>query len=222
MMKRTRPLPDSLQSALRPNLALLVLCPLLFQSLCSAFQQQQRLLQNYRYPKQYSNIQLHASATTKRVIYDGPEWKSLQQCLNIDPPRTVAASRDLESYGQMTIVVGTHAESGDRVVAIVADASPDDSKLESLQELQNQQIYKDSVANIPKSISNEDAIQTMMVALTAVYCAAPRVTGVGGADASSDDNSLISGKVGKVDMTFIPCTIIFFCSSWPLFLIPPA
>lgn len=57
------------------------------------------------------------------------------------------------------------------------------------------QVYQNSLAKIPSKVKDQDAIHTMIAALTGVQCTAPRVQGVGGSDASSDDNGMVSGKV---------------------------
>lgn len=130
------------------------------------------------------------TATAQNVIYDGPEWTSLQECLNC---RNAAAD-----CGRMTIVVGTTKEGGDKVVGVVVaeQEKVDEKKRHKTVELNenNYKIYKESMAVLPAKIKDQDAIQTMIAALSGVYCTVPKVEGVGGAE-KDESKMAVQGKV---------------------------
>ena len=89
--------------------------------------------------------------------------------------------------------------SGKRVVGVEVasgtsgdDSSDEDGKIPSaaISLGGGVNLHKDSVAIIPDTISDADAMATMMASLSAVHCALPMSENVGG----SADASIISGK----------------------------
>lgn len=126
------------------------------------------------------------AARTKDVVYDGPEWTSIQDSLGLK------TSSPTTSYGKMTVVVGVRQDSGDKIVGVVADSGGADTV--SLQG-SNLHVYSESTAKLPSSgVKDEEAMNTMIAALTGVECTLPRVEGVGGS-LVSEENSMVSGKV---------------------------
>jgi Pyridine nucleotide-disulphide oxidoreductase len=126
--------------------------------------------------------------TTKKVVFDGPEWASIQQILRV--PKQSGA----DSLGLMTVVVGTREDTGDRIVGVVSSsgAVQDEMPTFSLKENKGIQVYQHSAAKVGNNkIQDREAMNTLIAALTGVHCTAPRVEGVGGAT----NSELISGKV---------------------------
>ena len=130
-----------------------------------------------------ASLSLQATATTKEVVYDGPEWTSIQSVLGV--------GNNDATIGKMTVVVGLREDTGDKVVGVVA-SEPNDNTI-ALQST-SLQIHADSMASVPKSVPDQDAVNTMIAALSGVQCTLPRVEGVGGASATAE-NGLVSGKV---------------------------
>jgi hypothetical protein len=139
--------------------------------------------------------------TSRKAVFDGPEWTSIQQILKI-PKQKQSGSGSSNSLGLMTVVVGTREDTGDRIVGVVSsplggddDVDVEDDRMPtfSLQENKNIHVYQHSAAKVGNNnkIQDQDAINTMIAALTGVHCAAPRVVGVGGAT----NSELVSGKV---------------------------
>jgi hypothetical protein len=120
--------------------------------------------------------------TTKKVVFDGPEWASIRQILKLQTTKA-------DSLGLMTVVLGTREDTGDRIVGVVATCR-DEMPTFSLKENKNLQVYQHCAAKVGK-IPDQYAMNTLIAALTGVHCAAPRVEGVGGAT----NSELVSGKV---------------------------
>lgn len=119
-------------------------------------------------------------AITKDVVYDGPEWTSIQDSLGV---------KTSNSYGKMTVVAGEREDTGEKIVGVVADSNSGVAlKGTSIQ------VQESSVAKIPSAIQEQDAINTMIAALTGIQCTLPKVEGVGGAN-PTEENSMVSGKV---------------------------
>lgn len=133
---------------------------------------------------------LSLQATTREVIFDGPEWASIQETLSLRPNKPSVGTSVVDSYGRMTVVVGVQEDTGDRIVGIASD----DTAGVALKGTKLQ-VYQDSVAKFnPKQVNDAEAMNTMIAALTGIQCTLPRVEGVGGADTTAE-NSMVSGKV---------------------------
>ena len=63
--------------------------------------------------------------------------------------------------------------------------------------LDGMEVYKDTVANIPNGVSENDAMSTAAASLVGLHCGVPRVSGVGGGE-----EGFYSGKVGDIILYF--------------------
>ena len=124
---------------------------------------------------------LHAT-TTKTVVFDGPEWSSIQQAM---PDRTTPTT--LNSCGVMTVAVGTF--EGERMVGVVAEQDSSDATV-TLDN--NSRVYQHTLAKLPAKIPDQDALTTVVAALVGIQCTAPRLDSVGG---SSQSECWVSGRV---------------------------
>jgi hypothetical protein len=91
-------------------------------------------------------VNLTCVTSEQVTLYDGPEWKTLKQCLNIDSN---------VDFGCLRVLVGTHDNT--QVVAVAAALSKSDAS-----------VYADSIAPFSDSTSPAIAISTMILALTNV------------------------------------------------------
>ena len=129
--------------------------------------------------------QLTAVSKTQVAALDGAEWESLQSVLM---EQNMTTKKGFSQVGYMTVVTGTVAQDT-RVVGIQA---PPEQSQEVVVELDpTTHIYASSMATIPKSVSDQDAITTLVASLVGVHCALPKIDQVGGAT----NPSFVSGKV---------------------------
>lgn len=126
---------------------------------------------------------LAAVSQTQVAALDGAEWTSLQ--LHLLEESLLETPHRLSEIGTMTIVTGISSNQ-ERIVGI--QATNDDEDTIALDK--STKIYKNSMATIPKRISDHDAMTTLLGALVGVHCALPKVSDVGGGS-----DSLVSGKV---------------------------
>ena len=156
-----------------------------------------------------------ATATTlssvsqkRQAVLDGAEWASVQTQLQLPP----------SLLGIMTVVTGTIDEdNGDnktkktRVVGIEApmggqhDNDDLDGVATSTVALSSDcYLYKNSLATIPTTISDEVAISTFVASLASVHCALPKASHVGG---SNSDFSITNGRVVVVGGSEYACFV---------------
>jgi len=125
---------------------------------------------------------------THETFLDGAEWISVQKFQAMITPNDNVIS----PVGKMEVVIGTIADTGERVAGVRADAATD-SPVVSLDD--DCFIYIDSVASIPSSFSEKDydtIIMTISASLASVHCALPIASRIGG---SSSDFTKSNGKV---------------------------
>ena len=124
-----------------------------------------------------TGFRLHA---TKTVVFDGPEWSSIQQAV-VTPDSSTTNTQNSEG-GVMTVAVGTR--NGERTVGVVAAAEGSSSSSTVVLDDTSIHVYEHAMAPLPANIPEQDALNTVVAALVGIQCTAPRVEGVGGA--SSD------------------------------------
>ena len=134
--------------------------------------------------KTLPTIPLSSIKTSQKAILDGSEWLSVQLLLQQEgklplPDSLTAPSSKrrgggpprgpFTKYGSMTVVTGTTEDDNNnskkRVIGIQCN---------------NKEIYEDSIAVIPKSISDVDAITTYINSIVSVHCMLPRLNEIGG------------------------------------------
>lgn len=160
---------------------------------------------------------LQALKNKQTAIYDGPEFISIASVLAAQAEENANKNNDNDEddededddidnntfykvpskrAGYVTFVTGTikGEEKGDRVLGIQVD--PDSVTDEDFLVEIDVDIYvkKDSLAVIPKGISDEDAISTASAALAGVYCSLPVDDLIGGSGSSSTSTSTGNGK----------------------------
>ena len=137
--------------------------------------------------KSWSNtIQLHAKQT---YLYDGGELQSF--FINNQPHNNNNNVISLPRGGVDTVGYVTFVTSPTSIGirAIDQDNISDTVKTTTID---NEVVYTDTVATIPRGISEYDAISTAAASLVGIHCAGPKVTGVGG---STGDVGFYSGRV---------------------------
>lgn len=142
-----------------------------------------------------SSSKLEAVSQRQLAAIDGAEFASLQAFLMGEGVEIGKFSQ----IGYMTVVTGT-TEEQKRVVGIQALSGTNDTVV-SLDSKTD--IYACSMANIPKSVSDQDAISTLVGSLVGIHCPLPKLEKVGGAS-----SGFVSGKVVVVGSSDYAC----FCS----------
>lgn len=124
-----------------------------------------------------------AISTTEQIcILDGSHYNSLDLFLSAEgnaPILTDNNAIDGESIGILRVVVGCPDDNNNksprnRVVGFAVDPTVlGDDYAMKIKDSQGKDIYllPDSIANVPRGISDEDAIATSIAALTGVHCA---------------------------------------------------
>ena len=140
---------------------------------------------------------LSSISSSQKAIIDGAEWLSIQLLLQqegkIPLPNSLVtpASKNprrpgggpFTKYGAMTVVTGMN-ENKERVIGI--SSSSDSSS--------NNEVYVDSVAYVPKAVSDGDAIQTYISSIASVHCMLPRINEIGG---TSNVDFTLTGNSGS-------------------------
>jgi len=149
-----------------------------------------------------SALLLRAVTQRQQAIWDGSELDSLNQYFQsqIQPirpqtqdkaendPHSSVSDQSKIKLGVATIIAGTIHGTQDRVVGILKEEmNPElnpkskDQLLDFIQVDSNTFIYKDSMAFIPKGLSDVDAICTLHASLVGVHCVFyPTINHVGG------------------------------------------
>lgn len=144
----------------------------------------------------------NAVSTRQTFIIDGGELQSF--LLHNNGPSSASAlrgsaadllkRRNAQQAGCLKLVTGTTDEAGGRVVGVEkseSDETNEESQYDTVSLGNNVQVYKHTLASIPKGVSDNDAMSTAAAALVGIHCAIPKVEEVGG----SDDEVFYSGKV---------------------------
>jgi len=115
-------------------------------------------------------------------IYDGGECESF---LINNPSNPISTPRGSpENVGCVTFITS----SSKKLIGILADLSTNEETIE----IDEQPVYKNTVASIPSGISEIDAISTAAACLVGVHCGVPKINGVGGGE-----EGFYSGKVSS-------------------------
>ena len=139
------------------------------------------------------------------VILDGPEWQSVQnQLIRLERPHSQSQSQQplykyrSSSSGIYNIITGS--VNGERMVGMqhllpstttsTATATNDNEKspfhVVTLDQDSSIQVYTDSIAYIPKEVSELDVIWTMIQSFSTIHCGRPILQNIGGASDTID------------------------------------
>ena len=129
----------------------------------------------------FRTVDLMSVGPSQLAVLDGGEWASVQVALK-EEKLLPKSTRN----GYMTIITGRNGEN-QRVVGMQCPGS-------------RNSVYEDSVAVIPRKVSEEDAIATYIVSLSSVHTTLPKAEQVGG---SAD--SVIAGKAVVLGSSELAC-----------------
>ena len=121
-------------------------------------------------PNQRYNHELCGITKSKVAVLDGSSFNALDAFLLAEGIRKKDSSNrndSLNRYGFCSVV--TAKLNNERVVGIRVE-SYHDSDLENVEIGDGVKIYKDSLATIPQSLSDEDAISTFVASLAGIHC----------------------------------------------------
>jgi len=174
-----------------------------------------------------------------KVVYDGPEWNSLQDYFLRTTATTTSSSSSSSNknkkasgnnsikaagsdYGTMTVVVGRNKDD-QKLVGILSPTTTTTTSSSSSDDDDDDdeiKIYKHSMAKIPTVaardrnkivITDDDAIRTVIATLTSIQCTIPRITGVGGDTDNHENVGMVSGKVRPFFFSFHNSALCWFC-----------
>lgn len=156
----------------------------------------------------FNHYALYGITKSKTAVLDGSSFNALDLFLFAEGTSTKANSGLYSSpldgrHGYCHVITAKMANN-ERVVGIKVEKEQEANSLEKVTIDDGVEIYKDSMATIPKSISDDDAISTCVASLAGIHCAlhnpiSPEdkvVKNVGGSsfDFVSDEDALDSGK----------------------------
>lgn len=130
---------------------------------------------------------LNAVSQRQTFIIDGGELESFLLHNNNSEGETssTGGGRRGNVVGSLTLVTGTTQDDpSKRIIGVKADDDINNYETVSLGDAVD--VYKHTIATIPQSVSDNDALSTAAAAVVGVHCALPRVGGVGGSDNSND------------------------------------
>jgi hypothetical protein len=131
------------------------------------------------------------------AILDGAEWASVQRYLLSLQPQSTTGSSKAKEEGCLEIVVGTLPKGNKRVVGvqIVDTETTTPAEEETVTLSDTCRLYKDSVAAIPDSVSDAQAISTYTcsTAWHAAFHQAATESGIGGSDISETITAVVVG-----------------------------
>lgn len=130
---------------------------------------------------------LNAVSQRQTFIIDGGELESFLLHNNNSEGETssTGGGRRGNVVGSLTLVTGTTQDDpSKRIIGVKADDDVNNYETVSLGDAVD--VYKHTIATIPQSVSDNDALSTAAAAVVGVHCALPRVGGVGGSDNSND------------------------------------
>ncbi len=143
-----------------------------------------------------STFLLNAVSQRQTFIIDGGELESFLLHNNNSEGETSLTGGGGRSrgnvVGSLTLVTGTTQEDSSRIIGVQAQRSSssidddDANNYETVSLGDGVDVYKHTIATIPQSVSDNDALSTAAAAVVGVHCALPRVGGVGGSDNSND------------------------------------
>ena len=142
-----------------------------------------------------STFLLNAVSQRQTFIIDGGELESFLLHNNNIEGETLSTGggRGRNVVGSLTLVTGS-TQDGSRVIGVQVQSSSTktndgddvDNNYETVSLGDAVDVYKHTIATIPQSVSDNDALSTAAAAVVGVHCALPRVGGVGGSDNSND------------------------------------
>jgi hypothetical protein len=138
----------------------------------------------HRQPAEKPSSLLHAVSKSQNAIFDGAEFISILSVLyqeKLEKLQTsMKAAQKVEvppsRAGYITFVTGTplNTKDGtDRIIGINCDAPIEETDMDCIQIDEDVFVQRDSIAKIPSSISDSDAISTATSALAGVRCSLP-------------------------------------------------
>ena len=120
-------------------------------------------------------------------ILDGGE---LQSFLLTNDSSSTTTSNNQQQVGVLSLVTG-RTNNNERIIG-VQKLSDDNFLPVPTVSIGSIEVYKHTIAKIPKIISDKDALSTAAACLVGIHCSLPIVEDVGG---SSDDSVFYGGKV---------------------------
>ena len=156
-----------------------------------------------------STTQLHSISKQQIGALDGSNYNALELFLAAEGV-TFNNNKNAEKLGRCNVVVGSLDENPkDRIVGIAAasaSSSSTDGDAAAATHTQTvpitnadgskMHLYKDSIAKVPNSVSDEDAISTCIAALTGVHCAY--------FDPDREEDKVVKGVGGSDDDFILP------------------
>jgi len=138
-----------------------------------------------------STLVLNAISQRQTFILDGGELQSFLLHNNI-PSAASGGWRNSPQAGCLNLITGT-TDDGGRVVGVEKRDDGDTADMLSYESVSvgNSQVYRHTLATIPKGVSDWDALSTAAASVVGIHCAIPKVEAVGG----STDEVFYSGKV---------------------------
>jgi len=134
-------------------------------------------------------------------MYDGAELDNFLLSMSEGKTGIVSPRGAPTGVGSMSLVVGTTVpgeDDGDgkprRVVGVeqIQNAAGDGGESQKTVSLGDATVFEHTVAEVPNSISDADAMSTAAAAVVGIHCSVPKVENVGGG--SSDSDVFYSGK----------------------------
>ena len=142
-----------------------------------------------------STFLLNAVSQRQSFIIDGGELESFLLYNNSEGEISLTGAggggRRGNVVGSLTLVTGS-TQDGNRIIGVQVQTSSssnnddDANNYETVSLGDAVDVYKHTMATIPQSVSDNDALSTAAAAVVGVHCALPRVGGVGGSDSSND------------------------------------
>jgi hypothetical protein len=138
--------------------------------------------------------ELNGISKSQVAVLDGSSFNALDVFLTAEGKQS-SNMNSTSRHGYCSVIV-VRKSNNERVVAmrIVQNGDYDDDHLEKVTIDDNIEVYKDSIATIPKSISDEDAISTCIASLVGIHCALY--------DPVCPDNTIVRNVGGSTE-TFI-------------------
>ena len=141
-----------------------------------------------------STTSINAVSQQQSFILDGGEFQSFLLHNNNNNNNENNNIDRSKKVGCLSLATGTD-DSSRRIIGVVKSPSDDTNSYETISLLSNNidiEIYTHTIAQIPQSISDKDALSTAAAALVGIHCAIPKVDSVGG---GGSDEIFYSGKV---------------------------
>jgi len=203
--KRSQNLESVMKSPFLP-IQLLILLVLGSTLPCSSFILRPSTYQNFRIENVAVDWRSSSIAASQLAILDGSDLDCLEKFVRSESPHATSGRKDGDDgkrslkdrddrVAYCSIVTGSTTSNSDgntRVIGIAAESS-EEGALSGTVEIKGDgnelvTIYEDSMAYIPKSVADADAISTCAASLVGIHCAihdplrANIVKGIGGSE----------------------------------------